>query len=91
MNAALASIPKLTPRQDRVCAALMARRKLMREEVDAIAGCSNAPQVMAQLAQKGLPWTCTRVSRLDRDGRVCDPGMYAVNGAAVEVLLFWGY
>ena len=81
---------RLTPRQFRVCTEL-AKRKLFREEVDAVSGASNGPEIMRQLAGKGVGWTCERVAKIDRDGRPCEPGLYSVTAAGRETLKAWGF
>ena len=49
---------------------------LWREEVDAIAGAANGPQLMADIGVRNVHWTCKRHLRIDRDGRECKPGFY---------------
>ena len=49
----------------------------MREDLDKKAGCSNGPELVAQLRRKGIEIFCQRVSVIDRDGEVCQPGRYA--------------
>lgn len=63
------------PRQLRAIEALE-RGPVLREELDAIAGCSNAPELVADLRRLGLDIACERVERIDRDGRPCKPGRY---------------
>lgn len=83
--------PRLTPRQFRVCQALMERLKLWREEVDCIAGASNGPEIMRQLKAKGLEWKCERVPKIDRDGKPCEPGLYSIDDAGRATLMRWGH
>ena len=83
--------PKLTPRQSRVCESLAQHRKLWREDVDRIAGASNGPEVMSQLRDKGLEWTCERIKKIDRDGQPCAPGMYSIDGVGRNTLARWGF
>lgn len=64
-----------TIRQRRALAALL-RGDLFREELDRICGCSNFPELAAQLRRKGFKITCTIVDKLDRDGLSCRPGKY---------------
>ncbi len=64
------------PRHLRVIPALMARPR-RREDVDAIAGCSNGPDLIAALRGMGLEVPCKRIKFLDRDGNICRPGIYS--------------
>jgi hypothetical protein len=64
------------PRHLRVITALMARPR-RREDVDDIAGCSNAPDLVAALRRLGLELPCNRIKFLDRDGNICRPGIYS--------------
>lgn len=61
----------------RVLAALLVRR-LFREELDKIAGCSNGPELVAELRRRGLEIPCEPVTRLDKDGKPCRPGVYSL-------------
>ena len=61
----------------RVLAVLLVRR-LFREELDKIAGCSNGPELVAELRRCGLEVPCHRVTRLDKDGKPCRPGVYSL-------------
>lgn len=64
------------PRQLRIIPALMARPR-RREDVDDIAGCSNGPELIAELRRRGLDIPCERIKFLDRDGNICRPGIYS--------------
>ena len=61
--------------------ALLLQRPAKREEIDTAAGCSNAPDLMAELRRRGLELPCERVPALDRDGRPCRPGVYSATAA----------
>lgn len=63
------------PRHLRVINAMMTRSR-KREEVDKIAGCSNAPELIAELRRRGLCAPCHRVPALDRDGFPIRFGVY---------------
>lgn len=63
------------PRHLRIIAALF-RRSMLREHIDREAGCSNGPELIAELRRRGLEVPCTRIEALDRDGRPCKPGVY---------------
>ena len=65
------------PRHQRVLALLL-QRPAKREELDRAAGCSNGPELVAELRRRGLEVPCQRVEALDRDGRRCKPGIYSL-------------
>lgn len=76
------------PRHQRALALLM-QRPAKREEIDARAGCSNAPDLIAELRRRGLDAPCERVECLDRDGRVCRPGIYRLTTADRRKVARW--
>jgi hypothetical protein len=47
-----------------------------REQVDRVAGCSNGPELIAELRRRGLSIPCTRTKKQDRDLSACWPGVY---------------
>lgn len=51
---------------------------VFREELDKIAGCSNGPELVAELRRRGLEIPCEPVKRLDKDGKPCRPGVYSL-------------
>jgi len=63
----------------------------MREELDRIAGCSNSPNLVRELALRGVGIACDRVGVLDRDGRPCKPGRYSLTDGGRERLRAWGW
>ena len=63
------------PRHLRVIQALMTR-PLPREQLDKVAGCSNGPELVAELRRRGLKVPCTRTKKKDRDLFECWPGVY---------------
>ena len=65
------------PRHQRVLALLL-QRPAKREELDRAAGCSNGPELVAELRRRGLELPCERVDATDRDGRHCKPGIYSL-------------
>ena len=65
------------PRHLRVIHAAL-RRSLPREQVDREAGCSNGPELVAELRRRGLEFPCVRIDALDRDGLPCRPGVYCL-------------
>lgn len=80
--------PKFTARQERAVTALL-NRPHMREELDRVVGCSNAPALVAELRSKGLDIECTLVPSIDRDGKSCKPGLYALTVHDREKLCEW--
>ena len=63
------------PRHLRVIQAATVR-PIPREELDRVAGCSNGPELVAELRRRGLDMPCTRTKKLDRDMFECFPGVY---------------
>jgi len=63
------------PRQLRAIHALL-RRPMPREQLDQVAGCSNAPDLIAELRRRGLEVPCTRTKKKDRDLFDTWPGVY---------------
>ncbi|TVT58378.1 MAG: hypothetical protein FHK80_07240 [Azoarcus sp. PHD] len=69
--------------------ALLLQRPAKREELDARAGCSNAPELVAELRRRGLEVPCERIEALDRDGSPCRPGVYHLTPADRAKLNRW--
>jgi len=63
------------PRHLRAIHALLTR-PMPREQLDRAAGCSNGPDLVAELRRRGLEVPCERVPDLDRDGRGIRRGVY---------------
>lgn len=63
------------PRHLRAIAALL-RRPMPRESLDKEVGCSNGPELVAELRRRGLETPCKRIKFIDRDGQLCRPGVY---------------
>ena len=78
------------PRHLRALAVLM-RRPVSRENLDAIAGCSNGPELVAELRRRGLEGEllCERIAFIDRDGRPCRPGTYFLTAKGRRLVLNW--
>ena len=76
------------PRHLRVIQALLARPR-RREDVDGIAGCSNAPELIAELRRRGLDVPCERITFIDRDGYQCRPGIYALIASDRRKIYAW--
>lgn len=84
--------PKFTgtsnPRHLRAITALL-RRPLSRENLDTVAGCSNGPALVAELRSFGLAIPCQRIKVIDRDGKVCRPGVYSLTDADRRKVYQW--
>ncbi len=52
------------------------RRAITREALDKAVGCSNGPDLVAQLRRKGLEIPCTMIPDTDRDGLPIRRGVY---------------
>ena len=76
------------PRHLRALAVLL-RRPITRKELDSVAGCSNGPELVAELRRRGLPIECERVESFDRDGRPCRPGVYTLSSKGRR--MFWAW
>ena len=80
------------PRHLRVITVLL-RRPLHRQELDSVAGCSNGPDLVMALRDLGLDkdkhLTCTRIKFIDRDGRPCNPGVYALTHDGKRLIWAW--
>lgn len=72
----------------RVLHALLTRSR-RREEIDRIAGCSNGPELIAELRRRGLDVPCAMVCAIDRDGNLVYPGVYALTAADRRKLARW--
>lgn len=72
----------------RVIAAML-ERPLLREELDKIAGCSNGPELVAELRRCGLDIKCLRVAHTDRDGKPCRPGLYLLTDTGKRQVSVW--
>jgi hypothetical protein len=63
------------PRHLRVLHALLASTQ-PREGIDYQAGCSNAPELIAELRRRGLELPCDKTPCIDRDGFEVRRGIY---------------
>ncbi len=63
------------PRHLRAIQALQ-RSPMPREHLDKAAGCSNGPELIAELRRRGLEVPCARIPDLDRDGLPIRRGVY---------------
>jgi hypothetical protein len=64
------------PRHLRAIHALLTR-PMPREHLDQHVGCSNSPELIAELRRRGLDVPCERVPDTDRDGKPIKRGVYA--------------
>lgn len=84
--------PKFTgtdnPRHLRAIAALL-RRPMPRESLDKEVGCSNGPELVAELRRRGLEMPCERINFVDRDGFTCRPGVYFFTEADRRKVYQW--
>jgi len=76
------------PRHLRAIDALM-RRALPREHGDRAAGCSNFPDLVAELRRRGLEIPCERVPDRDRDGEPIRRGVYYLAADDRGKLIRW--
>ncbi|MES2770613.1 MAG: hypothetical protein V4623_01300 [Pseudomonadota bacterium] len=63
------------PRHLRAIDALLTR-PMPREHLDLQVGCSNSPELIAELRRRGLAVPCERVPDTDRDGKPIKRGVY---------------
>lgn len=76
------------PRHLRAIPALL-RRPMPRESLDKEVGCSNSPELVAELRRRGLEIPCERIKFIDRDGNPCRPGVYHLTDADRRKLHRW--
>lgn len=76
------------PRHLRVIHAQMVRSRT-REDIDAIAGCSNGPELIAELRRRGLEIPCDRIPVIDRDGFEVKRGVYHLTAADRRKIHDW--
>ncbi len=78
----------VNPRHLRTIHALMTR-PVTREHLDQIAGCSNGPELVAELRRRGLEVPCARSKKKDRDLFDCWPGVYHFTKQDRRRVLAW--
>jgi hypothetical protein len=76
------------PRQLRAITVLL-RRPVSRKDIDGIVGCSNAPELIAELRRQGLDLPCERIEFIDRDNKVCRPGVYSLTATDRRRINAW--
>jgi hypothetical protein len=64
-------------------------RSQRREHLDLIAGCSNSPELVAELRRRGLDLPCQLVQDIDRDGRPIRRGVYFLTDSDRRKLNAW--
>lgn len=77
-----ASEKATTPRRTLRALAALLHRPMPRESIDSLAGCSNGPELVAELCRRGLEVPCERVSFIEHDGQKCYPGVCSLTTAA---------
>lgn len=78
----------VSPRHLRAIFGLL-RRPISREELDRVAGCSNSPQLVAELRRRGLDLPCRMISGRDRDGRTVRYGEYRLTRKDRRKVMHW--
>lgn len=68
---------------------VLLRSPTPRKRIDAEAGCSNGPELIAELRRRGLDVPCVRINMLDQDGHTCHPGVYFLTAADRRKLHQW--
>lgn len=71
---------------------VLLRRPISREQLDGIAGCSNGPDLIAELRRRGLGHdhlACKRIKFTDRDGKLCLPGVYSLTAKGRRMIYAW--
>ena len=76
------------PRHLRVIQALLTGPR-KREEIDRIAGCSNGPDLIADLRRRGLAAKCARTPGIDRDGFPIKFGVFAFDDNDRRIIANW--
>lgn len=76
------------PRHLRAIAALL-RRPMPREHLDHACGCSNGPELIAELRRRELELPCLHVQDHDRDGRPIRRGVYYLTASDRRKVAQW--
>lgn len=76
------------PRELRAIHALMTR-PMPREHLDRFVGCSNSPDVVFRLRQKGLEIPCEKVPDTDRDGLLIRRGVFSFTAIDCKKIKHW--
>lgn len=75
-------------RELRAIHALMIR-PMPREHLDKFVGCSNSPDLVFRMRQKGLDIPCEKVSDTDRDGNPIQRGVFRFNESDRKKINRW--
>ena len=67
----------------------MLKRSQTREHLDRAAGCSNGPDLVADLRRRGLEVPCQRIPAFDRDGKEVRVGVYSLTDADRRKIHAW--
>ena len=67
-----------SPREFRFLQTVL-HRHMTREELDAVSGASNGPEIINQLRSRGLELPCFKLGTMDRDGAWVYRGLYALS------------
>lgn len=65
------------------------RGPVHREAIDLISGCSNGPEMVAELRRRGLEIPCRRVTLRDLDGLTTRGGRYYLTERDRDALVRW--
>lgn len=76
------------PRHLRALQVLL-RRPIPREQLDQVVGCSNGPDLIAELRRRGLDIPCERIDFIDRDGKRRRSGVYAPSTKDRKLIYCW--
>lgn len=60
-----------------------------REAIDSRAGCSNGPDMIAELRRRGLDLPCERTPCIDRDGQEVKRGIYFLTQQDLKRIRKW--
>jgi hypothetical protein len=73
-------------KRQQACLAALRQNPVPREQLDRETGASNGPQIVFELRKLGFEIPCQRVSRVDRYGQPCKPGIYSLSASDRELL-----
>lgn len=76
------------PRHLRAITALLQRARF-KNDLQAITGASNTPELVAELRRRGLETPCEKVPMIDRDGLIVHPGIYSFSERDRRKLHAW--
>lgn len=76
------------PRHHRAIGALLVS-PVPRETLDSRVGCTNSPELVAELRRRGLAVPCVKVPTIDRDGKTCRRGIYSLTNSDRAAIRRW--